>query len=324
MLTDIMMFNSYTENKKNWIGHKFGKNCIVIAYVGYNHNRKSTWLIRCACGREFKTLSSSFKTIKGCKKCAADTISRNKRKDITGYQWNGCEVLRYGYRKNGKNFWLVRCKCDKEFFTNVVNIIGAKPIQGCKKCGYQIASDKKSKVSKGLKFGDNSVVIDVNTDKPVQYGARYWNCVCGTCGKSFITSSRSILDKEEPVQGCLECGKKRNRRYGKNHHNWNHNLTKDERWLSTNRMAVEGYCEFHSAVLKMADYQCDICQSNKNLVVHHLDGWHWCKDRRTDVANGVTLCSKCHNLFHKLYGRKNNEAHEFFTFKLCYGDKKCR
>jgi len=28
------------------------------------------------------------------------------------------------------------------------------------------------------------------------------------------------------------------------------------------------------------------------------------------------------NLFHKLYGRKNNEAHEFFTFKLCYGDKK--
>ena len=69
-------------------------------------------------------------------------------------------------------------------------------------------------------------------------------------------------------------------------------------------------------------------KSVSNLAVHHLDSYNWCKDKRTDVTNGITLCDNCHDNFHLLYGKGDNTREQFeewlgYTIPLLdnyYGD----
>lgn len=50
--------------------------------------------------------------------------------------------------------------------------------------------------------------------------------------------------------------------------------------------------------VKKRDKVCQICGSDKNLVVHHIS--HWADDpiNRINVNNGILLCAKCHSLQH--------------------------
>ena len=77
------------------------------------------------------------------------------------------------------------------------------------------------------------------------------------------------------------------------------------------------YREWRNSVFKRDDYTCQICgdSSSGNLNAHHLDGYNWCKDKRVDIDNGVTLCDECHRRFHKLYGRGFNTKEQFEKFK---------
>lgn len=72
-------------------------------------------------------------------------------------------------------------------------------------------------------------------------------------------------------------------------------------------------------------YICQCCgnKSGKGnpikLNAHHLNGYHWCKEERYDINNGVTLCEYCHDAkyigsFHNIYGRKNNTREQFEEF----------
>jgi hypothetical protein len=63
--------------------------------------------------------------------------------------------------------------------------------------------------------------------------------------------------------------------------------------------------------------------STDTIQAHHLDGWHWRKEKRYDENNGVTLCvgkmSGCHYEFHSKYGSGNNTKEQFAKFLLnCY------
>lgn len=52
----------------------------------------------------------------------------------------------------------------------------------------------------------------------------------------------------------------------------------------------------------------------KDLTAHHLDGYSWCKEKRLDINNGITLCKECHEDFHIIYGTKNNTKEQFFEY----------
>ena len=50
----------------------------------------------------------------------------------------------------------------------------------------------------------------------------------------------------------------------------------------------------------------------KKLNVHHIEGYAENKHLRIDVSNGITFCQKCHNVFHRIYGKKNNNRSQLF------------
>ena len=93
----------------------------------------------------------------------------------------------------------------------------------------------------------------------------------------------------------------------------NPDLTEEDR---ENQRKIEGYDEWRTSVYERDSYTCQCCGDNWSgkLNAHHKDGYHWCKERRLDVTNGVTLCVPCHNKFHEEYGRKNNTEEQWNEF----------
>ena len=98
-------------------------------------------------------------------------------------------------------------------------------------------------------------------------------------------------------------------RIGENNNRWNPNLTQEERENGRN---YPEYIEFIKKVLARDNYTCKCCgRYGGKMNVHHLDGYDWCKEKRTDETNGITLCQTCHKNFHSIYGRGNNTKEQF-------------
>ena len=99
---------------------------------------------------------------------------------------------------------------------------------------------------------------------------------------------------------------------------WNPNLTSEEREKQKEHSRrYPLYNFFRQQVYERDDYTCKICNDDTggNLVVHHLNGFHWDKENRTNVDNAVTLCEYCHREFHSIYGNKHNDLFQFSQYK---------
>ena len=84
------------------------------------------------------------------------------------------------------------------------------------------------------------------------------------------------------------------------------------------RQSEEGK-KWRKEVFKIHNYSCDICNKcGGDLVAHHLRSFSSNIELRFDIANGVCLCKECHNLFHKQYGKKNNNKDQYLEFKNDY------
>lgn len=92
--------------------------------------------------------------------------------------------------------------------------------------------------------------------------------------------------------------------------------------------ATHEYSEWRSLVFQRDSFTCARCGSKSGightveLQAHHIANWKDNPDKRYEVENGITLCERCHNEFHSLYGKRNNnitQIKEFLTIdeKIC-------
>jgi len=138
---------------------------------------------------------------------------------------------------------------------------------------------------------------------------------CKECHDEHFIKTYSLL-------GTLDLSGEKNpmygkQRFGKENPNYKPNKTDDER---EHGRLFEGYGVWRKAVYERDDYTCQCCgkKSEGDIVAHHKDAYSWCKDRRTDVDNGVTLCQRCHHAFHNKYGRGKNTERQFLEFISYY------
>lgn len=170
----------------------------------------------------------------------------------------------------------------------------------CKECmnEYPIINDLSGKI-----FGELTVIEpDFIKTKENNCGT-YWWCKC-SCG-SIVSVLGSVLKDGRQVT----CGDRRIHRSGKNNSNWKGGITPS---LLSERTSLE-YNKWRDDVYGKDWYTCQCCGQYKNIEknAHHLYNFSKYDDKKFDIDNGITLCSKCHHIkekesFHNLYGTSNN------------------
>lgn len=128
---------------------------------------------------------------------------------------------------------------------------------------------------------------------------------CDICKKEKeMTYSYYSRHSRNNIYICQNCY------FGENHCLWNPNKTQEER---ENGRKIDGYIEFIKTVLERDNYTCHCCKKQKSgkMVVHHLNGYNWYKEGRTDISNAITLCEDCHENFHSYYGKGNNTKEQY-------------
>ena len=164
--------------------------------------------------------------------------------------------------------------------------------------------------------------------KDIPYSSEiYIDCVCDYCGTEVkrklctIIQGRKTIEKDccsNPECKILKVQDVSLVKYNKPYFMYNINKTDKEREEGRN---IEGYSQWRNDIFKRDNYMCDICgniNKIKEINAHHKDGYDWCKEKRLDINNGITLCDHCHNLFHNIYGSGNNTNLQYEEYKQNY------
>ncbi len=70
-----------------------------------------------------------------------------------------------------------------------------------------------------------------------------------------------------------------------------------------NERNTEEYKTWRKSVFMRDDFICQCChKKGGELEAHHLRPYSKFKEQRFDIANGITLCKKCHKAWHKKFG----------------------
>ena len=171
------------------------------------------------------------------------------------------------------------------------------------KMGYELPKKDNGKIN-----WDEKIKVKVDD---LQKGS----CVevlveCDTCGIQKQLQYHSYLKYRLFKDKGYYCNKCFSRAYsGEKNALWKKDKTKEER--IRDRFDTE-YVDLVKNVLTRDNYTCICCgKTNTSLAVHHLDGYHWCAEKRKDINNCVTLCAECHTIFHSYYGKRNNTREQF-------------
>lgn len=198
------------------------------------------------------------------------------------------------YKQYSKEYHSISTKCD----------ICGKPITRNKShyksnkynyCSYECSNKGWSKFYTGK---DNPNFLNSYTNCSYCNKKIYRKQCRINAGKNFFCSLKCETSwQSENIRGA-------------NHPNYNPNITDEEREIQRN---YPEYREWRKLVYERDDYTCQICGDGKggNLNAHHLNGYNWDKENRTNIYNAITLCEKCHIGFHTKYGTGNNTKEQF-------------
>jgi hypothetical protein len=282
----------------------FSKNGCTLLSTDYTGTNEKNLRYIAQCNHHeiisFSKFKSGDKRI--CTACTRKAVSEKQRYSYhfikNFFHQNNCELLAEEYQNNAQLLDYI-CECGNQ---SVISFANFKNGVRCNRC----AGNKRS-IAQNFGFEyvqeyfeqHDCVLLDkeyFNCDKPLRY-----ICSCGN--EQEITFYNFKLG-----QRCREC--KYEKISGNKHWNFNPDLSIKER---INKRTGMRYGSWRNAVYRRDNFTCQVCGDKRghNLNAHHLDGYRWCIDRRTDVSNGVTLCDNCHNDFHRIYGVEHNAKEQF-------------
>ena len=191
--------------------------------------------------------------------------------------------------------------------------LGARNIKYYENLGYKIPRYKNTN---GKMCVEKGATINVNIDDLSQGSNVEVEYECDMCHK-IIKTRYDVYSKHNNngITYCLSCNGKISSSkfhphlFKKNQNN--KNSEQKETRKNSSRFSDPNYIIFMKKVLARDSYKCQCCGDTNNLEVHHLDGYNWCKEKRTDETNGISLCVNCHANFHSKYGRGDNTKKQF-------------
>src|SRR3990167_174288 len=89
--------------------------------------------------------------------------------------------------------------------------------------------------------------------------------------------------------------------------------------VSTENEKIRGSLEYKLWSDNVWNRDCNRCQKCgedrlEKLVAHHILNFAQWPELRLAIDNGITFCRKCHNWFHRKYGKKNNTQKQVDEF----------
>ncbi len=155
----------------------------------------------------------------------------------------------------------------------------------------------------GKRYGSLTVIKRVDHSVK-QANKPYWICECD-CGK-MVTVKGSNLQSG----GTKSCGCNRHPK-GKISHAWKGGITPANCEI---RNSTE-YNDWRNSVFRRDDYTCSVCTSRGHtLAAHHIANFADNPSMRFDIGNGITMCKDCHDAFHIIFGKRNNNEEQLHTF----------
>lgn len=215
------------------------------------------------------------------------------------FEEQGCELLSVSY-ENVNAYLEYVCSCGN---TATIRFSAFQRGQRCQRCAAKKRAAKRRHSYEYVKqcFENRGCKLLSTTYENANKKLEYI-CHCGS--KATMTFGNFSVGYD-----CAEC--KRRRFLGERNHNYNPNLSDEER-LEIGRYEVR-YKKFRREVYKRDNFTCVSCGNSKSgtLVAHHLDSYSEHPEKRTDPNNAVTLCDTCHKDFHHIYGYGKNTKEQF-------------
>lgn len=200
--------------------------------------------------------------------------------------------------------------------TKEVEMLLTNNIKHYEELGYEIPRVEKIYYHKNGNISNKKYVVLPGTKIKVQSedlpkNSRYdVEVQCDCCDKIYNQPYASYCkyNRDGKIY-CKQCTMKLFMS-GEKHFRWKTDKTQEERINGRN---YDEYYIFIRKVLQRDDYTCQCCKNkvDGDANVHHLDGYDWCQEKRTDETNGITLCENCHKNFHSVYGYGNNTKQQF-------------
>lgn len=201
---------------------------------------------------------------------------------------------------------------DMGLITKEVEVkLGGKNIKYYENLGYQIPRYYNEDADRYMLPKGASIIVKVEDLSPNSHTKVDVECdECHDRKDVFYNLYCKRKNSNSDKYYCKRCASKL---YisGENNPGWNPNLTDKDR---QKRKHNNEYNIFIRKVLARDNYICQCCgrkNGEVSLIVHHLDGFDWCVEKRTDTSNGITLCETCHKSFHMKYGYGGNTKEQF-------------
>lgn len=259
-------------------------------------NEKTPLKYIAKCGHERTSTYNNFSRGKGdlCPTCRRkdNGIKKSLGYEVikAAFESEGCRVLNSDFRRNTDPVRYIAL-CGHENVSDYSHFVGQHLGRVCNTCSKSILY--KYDYVRECFEAEDCVLLEPeykNCKTPMRYIAK--------CGHESTITFDAFRNSDTTTKRCRKCQKKTY-----------HEVPSDR-----NRQAAKTW---RKAVYEKDSYTCLKCgKHGGELNAHHLSAYDTDSERRFDVNNGVTLCPKCHIVFHSVFGFGGNTPEQFYQWLL--------